>query len=223
MEVFLTQLKQIAPLLAQGFTETLYMVGISMVLAAGLGIPLGVLVVISEKSHICENRVLNVMLGWLTNLGRSIPFIILLVAIIPFTRLIAGTSIGTTAAIVPLTVSAIPFVTRIAETSLKEVEAGVIEAARAMGASKWQIVLHVLLPEAAPSLILGLTITTVSLIGYSAMAGAIGGGGLGDLAIRYGYQRFRADIMLETVILLVLLVQSVQWLGNRLAQHFTHK
>ncbi|AZR72010.1 methionine ABC transporter permease [Anoxybacter fermentans] len=223
MVVMYAQLSKHLPLLMEGLRETLYMVGVSVTFASLLGIPLGVLVVVTEKGHIFELRWLNLFLGWLVNVARSVPFIILMIAIIPLTRAIVGTSIGTSAAIVPLTVSAIPFVARIVETSLKEVDVGVIEAAQAMGANRLQIILKVLIPEALPSLILGMTITTISLVGYSAMAGAIGGGGLGDLAIRYGYQRFRGDIMLETVILLVLLVQGIQWMGNRLARRFNHK
>jgi len=175
--------------------QTLYMVGVSVVAAQILGMPLGVLLVISDKGHIAENRLLNKILSVIVNIGRSIPFIILLVAIIPFTRFIIGTYIGTTAAIVPLTVAAIPFVARVVESSLKEVDPGVIEAAQAMGASPWQIVYKVLLPEALPGLVLGFTLTAINLVGYSAMAGTVGGRGLGDLAIRFGYQRFRGDII----------------------------
>lgn len=211
------------PLLMGGLGETLYMVGISMALSALLGIPLGVLVVVTEQGQICEHKWLHRLLSWVTNLARSIPFIIFMVAMIPFTRWIVGTSIGTTAAIVPLTVSAIPFMARIAESGLKEVDHGVIEAAKAMGATRLQIVAKVLFKEALPSLILGITITAISLVGYSAMAGAIGGGGLGDLAIRYGYQRFQGDVMLETVVLLVILVQGIQWVGNRVARYYNHK
>ena len=169
--------------------ETLYMVGVSVAIAQLLGLPLGILMVTSEKGHILENTWLNKVLGFIINVGRSIPFIILLAAISPFTRSIVGTSIGTAAAIVPLTVAAIPFVARVVENSLKEVDPGVVEAALSMGASPWQIIVKVLLPEALPGLILGFTLTAVNLVGYSAMAGVIGGGGLGDVAIRYGYQR----------------------------------
>jgi D-methionine transport system permease protein len=157
------------------------------------------------------------VLGAVINLGRSVPFIILMVAIIPFTRRIVGTSIGTTAAIVPLTVAAIPFFARLVEGALKEVDPGVIEAAQSMGTTPLQIIFKVLLPEALPALALAVTVTAVNLVGYSAMAGAIGGGGLGDLAIRYGYQRFRGDIMVQTIAILVLLVQGMQMLGDRIA------
>lgn len=203
--------------------QTLYMVGVSVVAAQILGMPLGVLLVISDKGHISENRLLNKILSVIVNIGRSIPFIILLVAIIPFTRFIIGTYIGTTAAIVPLTVAAIPFVARVVESSLKEVDPGVIEAAQAMGASPWQIVYKVLLPEALPGLVLGFTLTAINLVGYSAMAGTVGGRGLGDLAIRFGYQRFRGDIIFYTVVILVVLVQLIQALGNWLARKLSRR
>ena len=206
-------------LLVEALGETLYMVAVSSLVSAILGIPLGVILVITGKGHIKEHPVLNQTLGAIINAARSTPFIILMVAIIPFTRLIVGTSIGTNAAIVPLTIAAAPFVARIVESALKEVDAGLIEAAQAMGASPSQIIVKVLIPEAMPSIILGLTLTVISLIGYSAMAGAIGGGGLGDLAIRYGYQRFRADVMLATVVILIALVQMVQSSGD----YFAHK
>lgn len=210
-------------LLAEAFLETTYMVAVSAFIAALLGIPLGVVLVTSDKGHILENLPLNRILGAVVNATRSTPFIILMVAIIPLTRLLAGTSIGTNAAIVPLSIAAIPFVGRIVEAALKEVDQGVIEAAQAMGASPKEIILKVLLPEALPAIILGLTITIISLIGYSAMAGAIGGGGLGDLAIRYGYQRFRADVMLATVVILIAQVQLVQSGGDYLARRLNKK
>ncbi|HHY19053.1 MAG TPA: ABC transporter permease [Firmicutes bacterium] len=203
--------------------ETLYMVAISTFFAVLFGLPLGILLVITSPGNIKPKEWLNKLLGTIVNIGRSIPFIILMVAIIPFTRLLVGTSIGTSAAIVPLSIAAIPFVARVTEQSLREVDNGVVEAAQAMGANTWQIIFKVLLPESLSSLIRGFTITAVNLIGYSAMAGAIGGGGLGDLAIRYGYQRFRGDVMLATVIVLVILVQAVQSLGNFIALRFDHK
>lgn len=204
-------------LLVKALGETTYMVVISSLISALVGIPLGVILVTTDKGHILENLALNRILGAVVNAARSTPFIILMVAIIPITRMIVGTSIGTNAAMVPLTIAAIPFVGRLVETSLKEVEYGVIEAAKAMGATPMQIICHVLLLEAMPSLISGLTITVISLIGYSAMAGAIGGGGLGDLAIRYGYQRFRGDVMLATVVILIVQVQLVQSIGDYVA------
>lgn len=203
--------------------ETIYMTGVSVVLSYLLGIPLGIILVTTDKGHILQNLPLNRVLGAIVNIFRSIPFIILLVVLIPFTRVLVGTSIGTTAAIVPLVVSAAPFVARMVETSLKEVPWGVIEAALAMGATPWQIIRKVLLPETRSSLILGFAITTISIVGYSAMAGAIGGGGLGDLAIRFGYNRFQTDIMVITVIVLVLMVQMIQSLGNYLAVKINKK
>lgn len=205
-------------ILAEALLETIYMVGVSVALSVLFGVPLGVLLVVTGPRHILERPLLNRILGWVVNVGRSVPFIILMVAIIPFTRLVVGTSIGTTAAMVPLTVAAIPFVARLVESALQEVDRGVIEAAQAMGAAPWQIIRKVLLPEAMPGLVLGVTITTVSLIGYSAMAGAVGGGGLGDLAVRYGYQRFRGDIMVATVVILIVVVQVIQSFGDRAAR-----
>lgn len=207
-------------LLAESLLETIYMVGVSAFIAALFGLPLGIILVTTDRNHILENVTLNRILGAIANAARSTPFIILMVAIIPLTRLIAGTSIGTNAAIVPLSLAAIPFVARIIESALREVDPGVIEAAQAMGASPRQIIVKVLIPEALPAIILGLTLTVINLIGYSAMAGAIGGGGLGDLAIRYGYQRFRADIMLITVLILIAQVQIVQSCGDTLAKKF---
>lgn len=210
-------------LLVKALWETTYMVAVSAAIAALLGIPLGVVLITTDKGHIMENLPLNRILGAIVNAARSTPFIILMVAIIPLTRLLVGTSIGTDAAIVPLSIAAIPFVGRLVETSLKEVEYGVIEAAQAMGATPWQIIVKVLIPEALPSIVLGLTIMVISLIGYSAMAGAIGGGGLGDLAIRYGYQRFRVDIMLATVVILIAQVQIVQSIGDYASRRLNKK
>lgn len=205
-------------LLAKALWETTYMVLVSSLISAAAGIPLGVVLVTTDRGHILENIAFNRILGAVVNAARSTPFIILMVAIIPVTRMIVGTSIGTEAAMVPLTIAAIPFVGRIVETSLKEVEYGVIEAAQAMGATPLQIIWRVLIPEALPSIISGLTITVINLINYSAMAGAIGGGGLGDLAIRYGYQRFRGDVMLITVVILIVQVQLVQSIGDYMAR-----
>jgi len=201
-------------MLQQAFVETLIMVGASTAVAAVCGLPLGLILACTAPGHILEQRLVNRILGAIINVGRSVPFIILMVAVIPFTRFVVGTSIGTAAAIVPLSIAATPFVARIVESAVFEIDRGVIEAAQSMGSSPWHIIWKVLIPEARPALVLGLTITTVNLIGYSAMAGAIGGGGLGDLAIRYGYQRFRADVMLQTVVLLVILVQALQMLGD---------
>ena len=201
-------------LLNKSFWETCYMVVASTVLATVIGLPLGVILTVTRKNHILPNTFLNETLGAVVNATRSTPFIILMVAIIPLTRLIVGSSLGTTAAIVPLTISAAPFVARIIESSLLEIDPGVIEAAQAMGASPVQIIWKVLLPEAMHSIVLGVTLAVISLIGYSAMAGALGGGGLGDLAIRYGYQRFQMDVMIATVIVLIIMVQAVQSFGN---------
>lgn len=206
------------PLLSKALGETVYMVVFSMVLSTAVGVPLGVLLHTTAKGGILESPALNKGIGAVVNAIRSIPFIILLVAIIPFTRLLVGAAIGTTAAMVPLVIAAIPFIGRQVETSLKEVPYGLVEAAESMGATPFQIIWKVLLPEAMPSIASQLTTVVISLVGESAMAGAVGGGGLGDLAIRYGYQRFRPEVMLATVILLIVLVQAVQFLGNRLVK-----
>ena len=200
--------------------ETLYMVGLSGVISAAVGIPLGVILFITRPNKLMASASINRVLGGIVNAARSVPFIILMVAIIPLTRLIVGTSIGTSAAIVPLTIGAIPFVARIVEGAISEVPSGLVEAAQAMGASPYQVVTKVLLPEAMPGLIHGMTLTLVTLVGYSAMAGAIGGGGLGDLGIRYGYQRFDGALMAATVIVLIVMVQLIQSVGDRLVRHF---
>ena len=205
-------------LLMKALGETVYMVAVSMAVATALGVPLGVLLSATGKGGILEARALNKALGAVVNAIRSIPFIILMVAIIPLTRLIVGTAIGTTAAMVPLIIAAVPFIGRQVETSLTEVPYGLVEAALSMGATPLQIIRRVLLPEAMPSIVAQLTTVIISLVGESAMAGAVGGGGLGDLAIRYGYQRFRPEIMLATVIILIVLVQLVQFVGNTLAK-----
>lgn len=200
--------------MVQGIEETLFMVSVSTVIAAIIGIPLGITLVTTSKGHILQNRVINQILGTIVNIIRSIPFIILMVAIIPLTRIIAGSSIGTTAACVPLTLVAIPFLSRLVETSIRDVDFGLIEAAESMGATPLQIIRKVLLPEALPTIINNITVLIVNLIGASAMAGAIGGGGLGDIAIRYGYQRFQPDIMLATIIILVIGVNLIQFCGD---------
>ena len=214
---------ELLKLLLDSFWETLAMVGAAGLIAALAGIPLGVLLVVTDRGGLIEKLPLNRTLGTLVNALRSTPFIILLVALIPLTRVLVGTSIGTIAAIVPLTIAAIPFVGRLVENALREVDAGLIEAAEAMGATPGQIIVKVLIPEALPSIIGGLTITIVSLIGYSAMAGAVGGGGLGDLGIRYGYQRFLPDVMAAVVLVLIVLVQFIQFAGDRLARRFNHR
>ncbi len=210
-------------LLVQALGETLLMVSASALISALIGVPLGVALHITKADGILANPWLQRILGVVVNVGRSVPFIILLVAIIPFTRLIVGTSIGTVAAIVPLTVGAIPFVARLVEGALLEVPSGLVEAAQAMGARPLQIVNKVLLPEALPGIVNAITITLVALVNYSAMAGAIGGGGLGDVGIRYGYQRFDPLVMLVTVVILVVLVQLIQSVGEHLVRRVDHR
>ncbi len=205
-------------LIGPGVWESVYMISIAVIFSHILGIPLGIFLVISEPGHIWEKKSLNKVLGFITNLGRAFPFIILLFVLVPFTRFVAGTTIGPTGAAVPLTVAAIPFVGRMVEQSLKEVPWGVIESALAMGASPWQIVTKVLLPESLPSLILGATITTITLVGYSAMAGVVGGGGLGDIAVRYGYHRREPLELWTAVVLILLMVQLAQTVGDSIAK-----
>ena len=208
---------EMIPLLTKALGETVYMVAVSMVISSALGIPLGVLLHVTARGEILDAPAVNRSIGAVVNAIRSIPFIILMVAIIPLTRLIVGSAIGTTAAMVPLVIASVPFIGRQVETSLREVPLGLIEAALSMGATPLQIVTRVLLPESMPGIVSQLTTVVIALVGESAMAGAIGGGGLGDLAIRYGYQRFRPDIMLATVVILIVLVQLVQFVGNTLA------
>ena len=211
------------PLLMKALGETVAMVAVAMVAATAVGVPLGVLLVTTAKGGVLACPVLNRVLAAVVNAVRSSPCIILMVAIIPFTRLVAGTSIGTTAAMVPLTIASIPFIGRQVETSLREVPYGIIEAALTMGATPMQIIWRVYLPEALPGIVAQLTTVVIALVGESAMAGAIGGGGLGDLAIRYGYQRFRPEIMLATVVVLIALVQLVQFAGNAPAKKLNKK
>jgi len=203
--------------------QTFYMVGVSALLAALFGVPLGVFLASSNAGEIFAAPLANRLLGAVVNAARSTPFIILVVAIIPFTRLVAGTSIGSTAAIVPLTIAAAPFIARVVESAIREVDPGLVEAARAMGATPLQIVRKVLLPEARPSIVLGLTLSVVSLISYSAMVGAVGGGGLGDFGIRYGYQRFMPDVMLVVVVVLIVIVQFVQSTGDLIARRLDRR
>lgn len=206
--------QEIINLMLQGIQETVFMVAVATIIAAIIGIPLGITLVTTSRGHILENRFINQILGTIVNIIRSIPFIILMVAIIPLTRIIAGTSIGTTAACVPLTIVAIPFLSRLVETSIRDVDFGLVEAVESMGATPFQIIRKVLIPEALPTIINNITVLIVNLIGASAMAGAIGGGGLGDIAIRYGYQRFRADVMLATIIILIVGVNLIQACGD---------
>ncbi|WP_194912793.1 methionine ABC transporter permease [Catenulispora rubra] len=211
------------PLLWQATLETVQMVGWSALFTVLIGLPVGLLLVLTDRGGLLANLPANKALGTVVNVGRSLPFIILLIAITPFTRGIVGTTIGVDAAIVPLAVGAVPFFARLVETAVREVDRGLIEASAAMGASHLATVRKVLLPESLPALVSGLTTTVVALVGYSAMAGAIGGGGLGDLAIRYGYQRFENGLMIATVVLLIVLVQIVQWLGDFAAKRLAHR
>jgi D-methionine transport system permease protein len=203
-------------LLWRSFWETILMTGMSSFISLIVGLPLAIIMIMTERGGLAQNLTINTILGALINGFRSVPFIILLVALIPLTRLIIGTSIGTWASIVPLSIAAIPYYARIAEVSLREVDNGLIEAARSMGANRWTIIRDVLVPEALPGIISGFTVTIITLIGASAMAGAIGAGGLGDLAIRYGYQRFETNIMIAVVAILIVLVCGIQWIGDRI-------
>jgi D-methionine transport system permease protein len=204
-------------LLVKSLGETCYMVLIAIVLATLIGLPLGVILTVTRKDHIMPNALVHNVLGAIVNATRSTPFIILMVAIIPFTRMIVGSSIGTTAAIVPLTITAAPFIARVIESSLLEVDRGVIEAAQSMGASPVQIIGKVMLPESLHSIVLGITLALIALIGASAMAGALGGGGLGDLAIRYGYQRYRLEYMIGAVVIILVLVEIIQVIGTKIS------
>jgi D-methionine transport system permease protein len=214
---------EIVRLIVAATGETLFMVAVAAGIGTLFGLPLGVFLATSGRGELFAAPWANRVLGVVVNATRSTPFIILVVAIIPFTRLIAGTSIGTNAAIVPLTVAATPFIARLVEGAIREVDQGLTEAARAFGAGPLQIVLKVLIPEALPAIVLGLTLAVVSLVGYSAMVGAVGGGGLGDLGIRYGYQRFMPDVMAAVVLVLIVLVQAVQSLGDLLARRLNKR
>ncbi|OWV99953.1 methionine ABC transporter permease [Rhizobium sp. R693] len=210
-------------LLLRSLWETILMTGASGLISLVFGLPLGLALVLTNKGGIAENAWVNGFLGAIINGFRSVPFIILLVALIPLTRLIVGTALGTFAAIVPLAIAATPYYARIAEVSLREVDRGLIDAVRAMGGNRWTIICEVLVPEALPGIVAGFTVTLVTLIGASAMAGAIGAGGLGDLAIRYGYQRFETAVMVAVVVVLIVLVCGIQWLGDRLVARLDHR
>jgi D-methionine transport system permease protein len=214
---------QIAQLIVEATLDTLLMVAVAASIATVIGLPLGVYLATSGRGELFAAPLVNRALGFVVNATRSTPFIILVVAIIPFTRLLVGTSIGTKAAIVPLTIAATPFIARLVEGAIREVDGGLVEAARAMGASPLQIVAKVLVPEALPAIVLSLTLAVVSLIGFSAMVGAVGGGGLGDLGIRYGYQRFMPDVMAMVVVVLIVLVQLVQSVGDRLSRRLNKR
>jgi D-methionine transport system permease protein len=202
------------PDISKAFGETLYMIGVSLAIAIVIGLPLGIVLFVTDKGLFLQNRFVKSVLGFAVNMIRSIPFIILLVALIPLTKLLVDSTIGPAAASVSLSVAAIPFFARIVETSLREIDKGVIEAAVAVGATPWMIVKDVLLPEAKAGIVQGITITIISLVAYSAMAGVVGGGGIGDLAIRFGYYRYDNTIMIVTVVILIVLVQILQQLGD---------
>lgn len=210
-------------LFVEATLETLVMVGASSLIAFLLGLPLGILLFYTQAEHPLANASIYRLLNALVNVGRSLPFIILLIALLPFTRWLVGSSIGTLAAIVPLSVAAIPFYARLAQTALLELPSGLLELAFTLNASPLQTLRYILLPEARPSLIAGFTLTLINCVGYSAMAGAVGGGGLGSLAIHYGYQRFDVSVMIGTVVILIVLVQLLQWLGDKAALHFSQR
>ncbi|MGW4021818.1 methionine ABC transporter permease [Streptomyces sp. NPDC005009] len=209
---------QMQPLLEQACTETLIMVGWSTLIAVAGGLPLGILLVLTDKGGLLQNTLVNKVIGQIVNIGRSMPFIILMVALMNFTRWVTGTTIGSEAAIVPLAIGGIPFFARLVETAVREVDHGLVEAVQAMGGNTWTIVRKVLVPEALPSLIASTTTTVIALIGYSAMAGTVGGGGLGDLAVRYGYQRFDTGLMWITVAILAVVISLIQFAGDYAAR-----
>jgi D-methionine transport system permease protein len=211
------------PEIVRATRDTLLMLGGSMALTVLFGIPLGVLLYLSGKGRLAANPILNAALSLIVNILRSVPFIILLIVMLPVTVLLVGTSLGVAGAIPPLVVGAAPFYARLVETALREIDKGVVEATQAMGGSTWQIVTRALLPEAMPGIIAGATVTAIALVSYTAMAGVVGAGGLGDLAIRFGYQRFQTDVMVVTVVLLLLLVQALQMLGDRLVASVSHR
>lgn len=210
-------------LLLNATGETLYMVLLAALFTVAIGLPVGVLLFLTRPQGILPNRAISLLLNALVNTGRALPFVVLLIALIPFTRLLVGTTLGSTAAIVPITLGAFPFFARIVENALDEVDRGRIEAVVSMGGTLWHIISRVLLPEALPALVAGITLTIVMLIGFSAMAGVVGGGGLGDLAIRYGYQRFDNQIMAATIVVLLALVMLIQKLGDRLVRSLAYR
>ncbi|WP_312686403.1 methionine ABC transporter permease [Brevundimonas nasdae] len=209
--------------IAEATSDTLLMLFASLAITVILGLPLGVALYATGKGRLLENRVVNLVLSFTVNVLRSVPFIILLIVMLPVTVLLVGTSLGVAGAIPPLVVGAAPFYARLVETALREVERGMIEATQAMGGTTWQIVTRVLLPEALPGILAGATVTAIALVGYTAMAGVVGAGGLGDLAIRFGYQRFQTDVMVVTVVLLLIIVQILQVLGDRWVARVSHR
>ncbi|ARU95373.1 methionine ABC transporter permease [Tatumella citrea] len=214
---------QFRDLMISGTTDTLYMVLLSALFTLLIGLPVGVLLFLTRKGGLLSNPLISHLLNWVVNIGRALPFVIMLIAVIPFTRLIVGTTLGSTAAVVPITLGAFPFFSRIVESALNEVDRGRIEAVQSLGGNLWYIVSRVLLPEALPALVSGVTLTIVMLIGFSAMAGVVGGGGLGDLAIRYGYQRFDNTLMAGTVIMLLFLVLAIQKTGDIVVRSLAHR
>jgi D-methionine transport system permease protein len=200
----------------QAIIDTLFMLGISVFFSALIGIPLGIVLYLTDKGRILQNRIFYLIFSFVINLLRSVPFIILLIIMMPFTIMLVGTSLGAKGVIPPLVFGAFPFFTRLVENSLKEVDSGVLDMAKSYGATTWQIIRHILLPEVMPGIIASITVTAITLVSYTAMAGTVGGGGLGDLAIRYGYQRFQTNVMILTVVLLVVLVQLIQFIGDKL-------
>lgn len=214
---------QLQKLVLPAIYETLYMVFWSSLISIILGLFLGIILYVTDKANILENKLINSFLGFIINIGRSVPFVILMIAVFPFSKFIVGTSIGTKAAVVPLTIAAIPFVARMIESSLKEIDKGVIEASISMGANEWEIIYKVLLPESISSIISTITTTIISIIGYSSMAGVIGGGGLGNIAITYGYQRYRTDVLIISVLIMIIFVQIVQIIGNVLCKKLNKK
>lgn len=223
MEAINSFIEQYGLLMAQGTWDTIVMTVLSTLFAYVIGIPLGVLLILTGPQGLHPHRVFNSVLGWLVNIGRSIPFIILIVFMIPFTRAIVGTSLGVGGAIVPLTVAAAPFVARMVEQSLAEIDGGLVEAAQSFGAGTWQIISKVFLVESLPSLIRGASITFITLFGFVAMAGTVGAGGIGDIAIRYGYQRYQDDVMIVAIVLCVVIVQIAQSLANLIARKIDHR
>lgn len=210
---------EFSDVLLKGTVDTLFMVFAATIFAYVFGLPLGIALVVTEEHHILPAKNFNRILGTIVNVTRSVPFFILMIALIPFTRAVMGSAIGPRAAVVPLVIGAIPFIARLVEGSLKELNKGIIEAALSMGCSKFEIIWKVMIPESLPSLILGASLTTITLVGYSAMAGVIGGGGLGDIAIRYGFYRYETELMMITILLLVVIVQIIQMVGDRLSKH----
>ncbi len=207
----------------QATCDTLFMLWVSVFLSSIIGIPIGMALYLTNKGSLLQNRLIFNLLSFIVNVLRSIPFIILLIVMMPLTTILVGTSLGAKGVIPPLVIGAFPFFARLVENALQELDSGIINMAESCGASNWQIVRHILLPEILPNIISSITVTAIALVSYTAMAGTVGGGGLGDLAIRYGYQRFQTDVMIVTVVLLVIMVQLIQWLGDRLALFLRHK